>query len=80
MTAALPKNEGDALNEDELLASLEGVSRTTMRRVLRELEDANRLQKIGRGVRGDRFRFFLTSIEKGHGQKESGDGWEEGDL
>jgi hypothetical protein len=73
--AAAPDSEEDAKTPDDLLAGSE-IARTTAQRVVKRLCSEGRLQQIGKGKRGNPFRYLLPEKDSAqtthiYGQKES---------
>jgi predicted transcriptional regulator len=60
LLAHMPDSKAHALSQDELFAACKIPSRTTGQKALRALLAAGKIERIGKGGRGSRFRYFTT--------------------
>lgn len=54
----LPTTEEAAMRTDEIVAQVEGVERTTVQKVLKEMADGSEIEQTGKGVKGDPLRYW----------------------
>lgn len=60
LLAHMPYSKADALSQEELFTACEIPSRTTGQKALPALLAAGKIQRIGKGARGERFRYFTA--------------------
>ena len=60
--ATAPKTEAEAATQKELTEAAEAPSRRTAGRAIEELYREGMLRRIGKGKKGDPFRYFLSEI------------------
>jgi hypothetical protein len=60
--ATAPKTEAEAATQKELMEAAQAPSRRTVQRAVEELHRERMLGRIGKGKKGDPFRYFLSEI------------------